>query len=127
MRKPLDGCLEAVRRHAVLVGFNFDPDQFKHNLAMLQGGYKDTNYVRLEVWEAWAYSVSITLQLSIQEHKDGPLMKCVSEISWSSCGRDLAQAVSTVALYQRAIDFAAFAECVLTGAEIPKEEAEAAP
>jgi len=126
MRKSLDGCLEELSRHALLLGFNFDPDQFKKNALALHT-WRDTYHLRHEVWEAWAHSVSVDLHLSTQEAKKGLLIRCVSEIGWSSSGRDLAQAVSTVALYQRAIDFAAFAECVLNGAEIPQEEAEAAP
>lgn len=72
----------------------------------------DTTYLKSESI-AWATHVSLTIRLeSCDDSVFGFIANC--EISWSSTGRCVSQAVQSVAMYQRAIELACIIEGVLS-------------
>lgn len=120
MTKNLKYVLPILTREATRLGMPFVPSAFLLDLGWLTLGGSCTARpsIRLEMYEAWAHSVEVNLKM------DGTsgCISCQAEVSWSATGRSVSMALAAVALYQRAIEFAALAECLLDGVSVPTEE-----
>lgn len=75
-------------------------------------GFRDSAYLRFDS-QAWAVGVSMSARF-VPDEQTYLGFHCVCELSWSSTGRSVAQSVHAVSNYQRAIEFAAVLEGVIS-------------
>lgn len=124
MDKDFDKTMVVLQREADRLGFAAQ-QSYNYDLIEIRGldrpSQRANLYFRREVWEAWAYDVTVNLHVSMDESRK---LECSAELSWSSTGRSVSMAVAVLALYQRAVEFASLAECLLTGVVIPIQETE---
>jgi hypothetical protein len=69
-----------------------------------------TTYIRFDIPGAWAMETTVTLNFACDEGQLGVAL--ITEIGWSSTGRDIAHATLAVSVYNKAIEFAALCEAV---------------
>lgn len=88
------------------------------------------NQVASVSWEAgWATEAGLTVVCDIkrvktEENEELAVATFTCEIGWSSTGRSLAGATAAVAMYQRAIEFAALVENITAGQHIHRSKTE---
>jgi len=81
--------------------------------------YGKTMYVRFDLPGVWGAEVTVTVKMTVVETAEmrgmvASRLQTTASIGWSSTDRSIADAVATVALYQRAIEFASVAQAVLS-------------
>lgn len=115
MKSNFDEALAALNTEGQRLGFIVQPshaDDIREIKALGCSSRGVPMYFKREIFQAWAYDVTVILHFCVVA--SGKL-ECSTELSWSTTGRSLSMAVASVALYQRAIEFAALAECIMTG------------
>lgn len=118
MDKDFNDALAALNTEGKRLGFT-PYSSMSYDIAeirTMEGPNRTTLHFKHAIGLAWAHTVDVTLHVSVDANQQ---LECSAEISWSSTGRSVSMAVASVALYQRAIEFAALAECIMTGVIIP--------
>lgn len=114
--KHMDDALASLKKEADRLGINFSVEDFQRERAWLEMKSPPSMrcYTRDENRRAWGHSVSVEIEVVVIESK----FACSCGVSWSATTRSVSMAVAAIGLYQRATEFAAFAECILTGIKV---------